>query len=296
MAGVEPGPKPKDLVTSASAPVIREPPPSNEEYTLPVTTLPPKVPLGKFPKDTGETTSRLADIQKQAKKTPAPGKYDKVYAWADASKKTGTRQRGEAPLGFGFKFENASRWKGDAQDMVRKRGPMPGPGHYESKEVNVKNVNSCKANLSDMKRAPLGFIAKGKKETFLDKIGKGGPPGPNASKYAAIKPGVVARNMLEPHIPALAWTKAATVSRKEKAKPTLAPNHYSINYKSQDFRVKDSSFPREKAANFIDQTVRNKNWTPPPGKYTLIPLGKYSRGTKYCQVNNIGRSAVNNMF
>ena len=53
----------------------REDPPTNEEYHLPVTTLPARALLGRFPKDTGKSSSRLADIEKQAKKTPGPGKY-----------------------------------------------------------------------------------------------------------------------------------------------------------------------------------------------------------------------------
>eukprot|EP00392_Amoebophrya_sp_AT5.2_P016235 g16493.t1 len=291
MSGVEPGPPPAQLNTSAFhiffigiACIIS-------------TLTPDKVKLGKFPKDTGETSSRLAEIQKQAKKTPAPGKYDKVDTWADPAKKSGTRGIGESCAGFGNAFEKASRWKGDAEDMVKKRGPMPGPGHYESKEVNMKPMNSVKQSLSDIRRPVFGYMPKGKKETYLDKIGKGGNVGPPPSKYAHITQSAIARNMLEMHKPGLKFSVGGkTDIRKKKQPPSLAPNHYSINYKSQDIKQPMSTFPKEKSANFIDQTVRSKSWQPAPGKYDLIKVEKYSRGTKYCQVNNIARCAVNGLF
>ncbi|CAD7932844.1 unnamed protein product [Amoebophrya sp. A120] len=296
MSGVEPGVPPAQLNYSASAPVIREPPPTNAEYFLPVKTLEPRVPLGRFPKDSGKTSSRLADIERQAKKCPAPGKYDKVSTWADPGKKTGTRGINESCSGFGFAFMKDSRWKGDAEDMVKKRGPQPGPGQYENKEFNVKGVNAVKQSLSDIKRPVLGYFPKGKNLTFLDKIGKGGPPGPPPSKYGAITKSAVARNMLEPHQPALAWTKSKTESRKKASGGSLAPNHYTINYKTKDLKMPACSFPKAKDTNFIDQTVRAKNWQPAPGKYDLIKVEKYSRGAKYCQVNNVGRSSLNGLF
>lgn len=155
--------------------------------------------------------------------------------------------------------------------------------------------------------------------------------------------------MLEMHKPGLKFSVGGkTDIRKTKQPPSLAPNHYSINYKSQDIKQPMSTFPKEKSANFIDQTVlslfsfififshlsrvgyvcalhvrrymdisshdietrtpflktrhrnnrqvRSKSWQPAPGKYDLIKVEKYSRGTKYCQVNNIARCAVNGLF
>ena len=64
----------------------REPPPTNEEYHLPITTLPNRALLGKFPKDSGKASSRLADIEKQAKKVPGPGKYVGQPDWGRKDK------------------------------------------------------------------------------------------------------------------------------------------------------------------------------------------------------------------
>ena len=118
----------------------REAPPTQEEYHLPRNELAGHVPLGRFPKDSGENSSRLAEIQKAAKKVPGPGKYMKVDDWGPTG---GVMSRVKTG-----KFGKGNRFVGDAKEMVKKRGPVPGPGHYENKDFSIKGQNGVSNALS----------------------------------------------------------------------------------------------------------------------------------------------------
>merc|ERR1719215_2511336 len=101
-------------------------------------------------KDTGEHSSYMNLIKKQAGKFPGPGTYYKEKSWKDEKVKGVTEFS---------KVDRMGKTKvGDGRHVI-----------YENKDVSTGVAMSGKDNLSHIKRVKFGKMGTGKKRSFLDK-------------------------------------------------------------------------------------------------------------------------------
>lgn len=228
------------------------------EYQVPKAGLLERVPGGALPKDPGTHSSRLAQVVKAAAKTPGPGKYDRQGT-------LGKRM---------FMFSKTSKDKYNVAPAS-----TPAPGKY-----NLVEMSKTKARVTG------GQIPKGKGHRPIYATGEGPAPG----KYDP--------KLLENHVMAPSMTKRVTETRKDPAMQKSAsvpgPGRYSPSFDTLENREANYSVPRAAfdKTRFVDTIVRSHSYVPAPGKYDLIKLEKVSRGTKWCQINGLGRSPVNGIF
>lgn len=227
------------------------------EYICPKTGLKERVLGGGLPKDPGTHSSRLAQVVKAAGKTPGPGKYEFKGSLGGKS----------------FKLSKADRNKYHVPDGSK----LPAPGTY-----TLGPMDRTK------KRVSGGLISKGAGHRPIFNTSTGPAPGNYDPKTGA------------QHIMGPSMTVRKTESRKDLAKSASAPGpgKYNPSFSCLEPREPDytvSKAPFEKS-RFVDSMVKSKSFLPPPGKYDLIKLEKVSRGTKWCQMNGLGRSPLNGVF
>lgn len=227
------------------------------EYVVPKSGLLERVPGGQLPKDPGTHSSRLAQVVKAAGKTPGPGKYD--------SKGTlGKRM---------FLFS-----KTDKDKYNVKSAPTPAPGKYNMVETSKFRP-----------RVTGGQIPKGKGHRPIYNTSEGPAPGKYDPKLS------------ENHVMAPSMQKRVTESRRDalqRSQSVPGPGRYSPSFELQEIKEANYSVPKSAfdKTRFVDTVVRSRSFLPAPGKYDLVKLEKVSRGTKWCQINGLGRSPLNGIF
>jgi len=264
-------------------PVLR-----NEDYRAPANGIgftghPKRVLLGHSNKDTGEHSSRINMIVKQAGKTPGPGKYLAHTGWDR--------------LG-GNKFENTER-------VIKQMNKVPAPHHYEAKDFVDNHImavrNNVTASLGNHARYDsLGRLSKGKKRSFLDQAERHGSmvPGPgHFDPKPYFKSGVGGRIT---GTVSYGRESNRTSGKGTKAKE-IGPTDYNINYNQLEEVPPKYTVPKDPCNNFIDKAVRDtfvdrrgKKEMPGPGTYNMqdFDYNRTSRGTQLAQVRGISRCAM----
>eukprot|EP00933_Yihiella_yeosuensis_P046437 TRINITY_DN41964_c0_g1_i1.p1 TRINITY_DN41964_c0_g1~~TRINITY_DN41964_c0_g1_i1.p1 ORF type:complete len:268 (-),score=48.80 TRINITY_DN41964_c0_g1_i1:72-875(-) len=264
---------------SSSEPVLRQ-----EDYHLPCngvgdTGHARRVILGIQSKDTGGYSSRINQIVKAAGKVPGPGKYMAHEDWK---------------LNKGAGFGKGTR---DYKPMHKN----PDPTHYERKDFFSYPSNASKECFSKNARVKYGKMPTGKRRSFLDGVVKQSAQVPAPGHYTRKH---VCNDRLDYNVTgALNWTKEVSSGGKMAPDKSLAPNHYSINYASQEPKQPVYTVPKERAANFLDKAVkekiidiRNKKEIPGPGTYNQTDINKESRGTYHLQLRGLTRNAMSGYF
>lgn len=282
---------------SASEPVLGS---ESFDYTLPAhgigaTGHPKKVQLGFTNTDTGEHTSRINVIAKQAAKVPGPGKYIGHSEWKQSQC---------------YKFASSSR---EYKPMHKN----PAPVHYESKDFVMSKGIGARDNTSNHPKIQFGKVMPGKRKSFLDGAIKHGSsmPGPgshNPPSGCSNSLGVGPRKMVS-------WDKEKAKSRSMKVKvPELAPNHYNINYSKTEPAMPDFTVAKEGmkggSKNFITKAVAETSlrdtgvdattgrpplkYMPGPGAYNTqdVNLDRTSRGTYHLQLRGLTRGPASGYF
>lgn len=230
------------------------------EYMVPKFGLKERVPGGGLPKDPGTFSSRLAQVVRAATKVPGPGKYEFKDTLGSATK---------------FSVPKAPRDKYNVPDGSK----GPAPGKYEAIPLDRTKA-----------RVIGGLCSKGKGHRPIFNVSEGPAPG----KYDV--------KMQPRHVMAPSMTIRKTESRKDPALSKSAsapgPGKYNPNFSSQETQEAIFSVPKapHDKTRYVDSVVISKKFVPAPGKYDLPKLDKVSRGTKWCQLNGLGRSPLNGAF
>lgn len=260
-----------------------------------------KTLLGPMSKDSGEFSSRINQIIRQAGKYPGPGKYVAHTEW-----------KGNYGTHAGNKFSNGSReWRSLAKG--------PDPRHYERKDMfgdkghdfskePVLVSNASKDNLSKNPRILHGRIPKGKKRSFLDQAIRHSEGMPAPGHYYAkdmTKAQVLSNKMNPRSIKMTEWKyeMQKSESRLGKKPEEIGPNHYNPKWNQCEDKEPYYSVPKEPLNNFLDKAVREKMTStrpkpglpiPGPGTYNMqnFPLHKTSRGTFHAQLKGLSRCPV----
>lgn len=270
---------------SSSAPVLKD-----EDYNLPChgvgdTGPPPRHLHGPFSKDTGKYSSRLAQIVRQAEKVPGPGKYVAHEDWTINKK------------------PNWSKGSRDYKPLHKN----PDPTHYERKDFFNEVSNGGKECLSHIARVLGGKVPKGKRRSMTEMAVRAHAHVPPPGAYS-VASGMFS-DRLAPHVTGTtSWARemAVHVGRGAPEPYSLAPSHYTIDYKPTEERQAVYTVPKEKAANFLDKAVkeklvdiRNKKEMPGPGTYwqkTDFDDRKLSRGTRMLQLRGLTRASASGYF
>jgi len=237
---------------------------------------------GPFAKDAGTFSSRINQIVRAAGKVPGPGKYLAHEDWR---------------LNGGSRFAKTER-------SYKSMHKYPDPTTYERKDFFEQPSNRSKDNISQNHRIIHGRVPKGKRRSFLDGAIKHGAQVPAPGHYT---PKQVACDRMDVNITgALNWNKEASFGGKMAPDKSLAPNHYTINYKSTEPKQAVYTVPKEVSANFLDKAVKekiidlkSKRELPGPGTYKTFEsadMNRTSRGTYHLQLRNLSRSAVTGYF
>lgn len=282
---------------SASEPTIQD-----SDYYLPchgvgLTGHPGRTTHGGMSKDDGTTSSRIAQIQRQAAKYPGPGKYMAHDDWT-------VKIPGDN-VHSGNKFSNGSR---DYKPMHK----SPDPRHYERKDIFSLGSNASKDTLSKNPRITYGKIPTGKRRSFLDAAEKQGKSVPAPGQYHSVDK--ICRNQLDSKLSKMTdWTKeqVKTKSRNPPKPSEPAPGHYptDVGWKAMEERIPNYSVPKEKATNFLDKAVKEtmlpssdpKKKIPRPGPGHFLPsehfkLEKTSRGSYLMQLRGLAKSPASGYF
>ena len=67
------------------------------------------------------------------------------------------------------------RFKFEQENKTGRKFQGPGPGQYENKKFSTEGMNAVKTVFSNNKRATLGTVQKGRKETYVDREIKAAP-------------------------------------------------------------------------------------------------------------------------
>lgn len=273
---------------SAPGPVLQD-----SDYYLPChgigdTGPAQRVVLGNFSKDDGSCSSRINQIERQARKYPGPGKYLSHSDWT-----------GAWGIHGGNKFQKGSR---DYKPLHK----FPDPRHYERKDIFNFVSNASKDNLSKNPRVIHGRIPKGKCRSFLDQAIRHGAGTPAPGHY--YKAAQVSANRMEPRVVKITkWDKdqEKSTSRSGKKVEEPGPPHYTPNWKPCEENIPNYSVPKELASNFLDKATgekmvdkRKKIPLPGPGQYDLqnFDYSKTSRGTFHLQLRGMTRSPASGYF
>eukprot|EP00927_Polykrikos_kofoidii_P050709 TRINITY_DN44604_c0_g1_i1.p1 TRINITY_DN44604_c0_g1~~TRINITY_DN44604_c0_g1_i1.p1 ORF type:complete len:280 (+),score=33.10 TRINITY_DN44604_c0_g1_i1:83-922(+) len=244
--------------------------------------------FGRFAKDTGQYSSRINQIVRQAEKYPGPGKYQGHVEWS-----------GSWGIHSGNKFANGSR-------EYKQMHKNPDPTIHERKDLTTNLSNASKDNLSTNPKTLYGKFPKGKKRSFLTQTEEHASKIPAPGKFHG--PQVYA-NKTNPRVCKMTeWSKETvqTVS-KGKKEDGIAPSHYSPSWSQVEQRSSNFTVPKEVANNFLDKAVKAKVVitkdkvkmpTPGPGSYDIqsVPFSKTSRGTFHLQLRGLSRSPASGYF
>jgi len=247
---------------------------------------------GPWSKDTGEYSSRINQIIKQAQKYPGPGKYIGHDEWKPVACQP---------------FP-----KGTTEYKPLHKGPDP--THYERKDLGqpIKEpcreplflFNAIRQSLSNNKRILYVFFPKVQRRSCFDGDVRRAAKLPAPGQYFAkdLKDTKCFTNKLNPKaIKITPWDKETvkTISKKV-AVEEIGPGQYKPNWDSCMDRLPNYSVPKEPAANFLDKAVKEKMIElkpkqvplPGPGHYNMqnFPLQKTSRGTYHSQLRGLSRN------
>mmetsp|Transcript_70890 Transcript_70890/g.196963 ORF Transcript_70890/g.196963 Transcript_70890/m.196963 type:complete len:270 (+) Transcript_70890:71-880(+) len=269
------------METSASAPVIHD-----SDYYVPchgvgLTGHANRTTHGAFARDTGQHSSRINQIVKQASKYPGPSTAHKEWD-------------GQG----GFKFANGTRdWKFKAKV----------PDFKERDDIFTNVSNASKDCVSKNPRILHGKVPKGRRRSFLDAAEKKGKE--SMPYYTS---GNVCANKLDTkHTKLTLWDKEKEkhVGRQSSRKDsTNDPNGNAIiSWSQAEERVPNYTWPKESGSNFLDRAVREKMLpgkgkekmpTPGPGECYKVPFdhSKTSRGTFHLQLRGLSRSPASGYF
>lgn len=248
--------------------------------------------FGPWSKDTGEYSSRINQIIKQAQKYPGPGKYIAHDEWKPAICQ---------PFAKG-KTEYKPLHKG------------PDPTHYERKGIGEPSkepgreplivCNASRQSVSKNKRILYGFFPKGQRRSCFDMDVKRAAKLPAPGQYYAndINKTMCFTNKLNPKaIKITPWDKETqkTISKKVPVEE-IGPGQYKPSWTSSEERQATYTVPKEPASNFLDKAVKEKMIAlrpkqvplPGPGQYPIqnFPLQKTSRGTYHSQLRGLSRN------
>lgn len=275
---------------SASEPVLLD-----SDYHLQKWGHPRKVPLGKSDQDTGEHTSLINRIQKQARKTPAPDKYQGHVV--GFSKTDGGNQ--------GSVFTKESRFYKDLNKV-------PAPSNYDRKDISTLASMKGRDNLSNIRRVPLGRMSTGKKMSFIEKSIKFSLTLPGPGNYS---PQPKKCDRPDSHVKkTLDWrrqmqkTTSPMAGKHEEFAAKVSPSTYHIDRSPTEVREPIYSVPKDPHANFLDKAVketmvdhRQKKELPAPATYfkdgtfnVVFNQTKLSHGP--VQKSSIARSHVSSYF
>lgn len=133
-----------------------------------------------------------------------------------------------------------------------------------------------------------GKFPTSKKRSFLDAAAERSSSTPASAKYFP--------QTVDAHVRTPGFKVGTTLSRAEKRKQLPGPNHYSINWTSLNDQAPNYSYGKEKGGKFVDLASKASGKVPGPGAYNSTGMSKVSRGTKWCQIMGIGRSALSGTF
>lgn len=251
----------------------------------------PRTTSGRFNKDTGEYTSEMNRVTKQAQKTPGPGKYVAHAAWEP--KTAGSNQ--------GNKFTKSTK----VHVALNK---VPPPSQYERKDISTQSSIKGKDCLSSNPRVTMGRLSKGEKKSFIERSIKfsASLPGPstyNPSGHKCDRLDSAPGGMLE-------WKRQMNRSTSrlgnihDKVSSQVGPSTYAINKEHTEFHLPQYSVPKDPCANFLDKAIkgtysdhRTKKEKPGPAHYykdSSFKHEKVSHGP--IQKSTIARAALSSYF
>jgi hypothetical protein len=250
--------------------------------------------MGAFSKDTGEYSSRINQIIKQAQKYPGPGKYIGPDEWKPA-------------LSHAF-CKAKTEWK-----------PMhknPDPTTYERKDFGsgvskeplrepIIVCNASRTSLSQNRRILYGSFPKGQRRSCFDSVVRQAAKLPAPGQYHAkdISKAQCFTNRLNTKpIKITPWDKEGSKAASKKVHvEEIGPGHYTPSWDSSMDREPKFSVPKEPCSNFLDKAVGERMIKMPgakpiplpgPGQYSTqtVPHGKISRGTMHSQLRGLSRN------
>jgi len=240
------------------------------EYSVPKCGMLPRVPSGQLGKESRVgTTSRLGQIEIQAKKTPGPGYYVKHADWADPVKKSIGNTKNRTPE---YSYPKCPRSQGEKLNKV------PGPGTYDGTATGQTKP-----------RVLLGKTSKGPKRNFLEQAKEQSAKVPAPGQY-------VPKQADAPHMGAPYMLKKVSATRKGAEKQAPGPGAYTPQWTQCEQKDPIWGTSKDSAMTYVDKVAQSKKNLPAPGKYDLINLERITRGTKWTQVHGLGRSALHGTF
>jgi len=242
-----------------------------------------KVQLGSCPKDKGTHSSRINQIIRQAEKVPGPGMYLAHKDWQ----------------------KNDSFTFGRVERTYKSMNKVPGPSHYERKDIMDNPSTGSRDILSKNPKVLYGTMPKGKNRSFLDQACKHGSTLPGAGSYEAKTR--ASCNRLDIKVKgATSWDKEVTRAARRKApEKEVSPDQYTPSHSLVQDRVPNYSISKDKGNNFVDKAVRSKmldvrtkKELPGPGTYNNHKMNdeKISKGTMQLQLRGMSRSAASGYF
>lgn len=264
---------------------------AHSDYHIQKVGFDPRTPLGKLNKDTGEHTSEMNRVFKQAQKTPGPGKYVAHKDWEP--KTAGSNQ--------GNKFTKSTK-------VHTPLNKVPPPSHYERKDMATLGSIKGKDCLSNNPRVTLGRLSRGEKKSFIERSIKFSTTLPGPSTYNPIghrsdRADTAPGGMLE-------WKRQMNRSTsrlgntKDKVSSQVGPSTYAVNREPTEFHLPQYSVPKDPCSNFLDKAVkdtyadhRTKKEKPGPAHYykdSAFKFEKVSRGP--IQKSSIARAHMSSYF
>lgn len=207
-----------------------------------------------MPKDTGELTSRLGQIKRQAAKVPGPGMYLGNTDWK---------------LKGGFVFSKTSRDKGLRLNTV------PAPGQYDNSQTQLTKPRSIG-----------GPLPKGTKRSFLDQAVEKSGKTPAPDKYQP--------QYFRPHVavPSMSHGKRTESRVKRTDKGTPGPGHYEPKYTAIEQQLPNYGTAKDTGNSFVDRVTKMKEKLPAPGHYEAGKMDKITRGGKWVQLMQLPRGPL----
>lgn len=200
-----------------------------EEYTVPKFGSWSKTPGGTMPKDSGEHSSQLGMIKKNAGKVPGPGHFDISHM---------DQKHWSSKGGHFVKSPKDIGWK------LNKTPPV---GQYQVAEG--ERYVRRRMQGGKLPQAPRGCH-------FWDTAVARSSATPAPGKY---EPG------MKQKVPIPSFQKTTSVTRSTKKPPQPGPGQYEVNYHLTEHRI--PNYPQDKQApkTFIDRIKADKAKLPAPG-------------------------------
>jgi hypothetical protein len=238
---------------------------SNEEYQTPYTGLPARVLYGKFPPRPQSAPARKATRTDRDPPLTDPKLMDKGFL-----------QIQERPV-YG-PFSKVGRGVPAVGDLGASSAKAPGPGQYKA----VDAFNAIQPR---------------------EKFGKFLPPRPRSAPPARSNtgPGMYKLKYVEGNMPAPDFS---VVKRRHKARDGAKPKDtepgpgaYDAIYTLVEPRKSGIKFLKAgHVPRFTESAAKAKKWVPPPGAYGVPSEKNISRGARWSQIHNVGRSPLHGTY